>query len=224
VDSAVAVTDGKVLVTSAFLEQEQLGERALYCLKEADGSTLWKVPLKHNPWAGPTVAGGLVLVGGSTSRLDPGELAHAKGEVVAVDLVKGAVKWRKDFPGGIVAPVAVAGQAAIFTCTDGKVRALDLKTGITRWTYNAQAPCFAAPAIAGKLVYVADLKGKLHALSLVGGNKQWVLDIANHPSVKAPGAFYGSPVVHGGRIYLASCNLHGEFAFRPTVVVCIGDQ
>src|SRR5262249_54548841 len=69
VDSAVAVADGRVLAASAFLEQEQVGERALFCLKEADGSTLWKVPLKHNPWGGPTVAGDVVLVGGSAIRL-----------------------------------------------------------------------------------------------------------------------------------------------------------
>jgi outer membrane protein assembly factor BamB len=224
VDSAVAVTDGKVLAASAFLDQEQLGERVLYCLKEADGSTLWKVALKHNPWAGPTVADGLVLVGCSSTRLDPNELALAKGEVVAADLAKGTVKWRKPIPGGVVSPVAVHEQTAIFTATDGKVRAWDLKTGRTRWTYDAHAPLFAGPAIAGKTVYVADLKGKVHAVSLLSGTKQWVLDVAADPAVKSPGMFYSSPVVHGGRLYVATCNLAGENTFRPTVVVCIGEK
>ena len=34
---------------------------------------------------------------------------------------------------------------------------------------------------------------------------------------------YGGPVVQAGRIYVATCNLEGPFARKPTVVVCIGE-
>ena len=43
-------------------------------------------------------------------------------------------------------------------------------------------------------------------------------------SVKAPGMIYGGPIVHGGRIYVATCNLGGMFVNKPTAVVCIGDK
>ena len=68
------------------------------------------------------------------------------------------------------------------------------------------------------------LKGKVHALKLETGTKLWELDLNTHPDVKSPGMFYGAPVVHDGKIYLATCNLHGEAAWRPTTVVCLGES
>jgi hypothetical protein len=52
---------------------------------------------------------------------------------------------------------------------------------------------------------------------------KWKLDLAADP-VKAPGMVYGGPVVHGGRLFVATCNLEGPFARQPTAVVCIGEK
>ncbi len=35
---------------------------------------------------------------------------------------------------------------------------------------------------------------------------------------------YGGPVVHGGRLYVGTCNLEGPNARKETVVVCIGEK
>jgi hypothetical protein len=35
---------------------------------------------------------------------------------------------------------------------------------------------------------------------------------------------YGGPVVQRGRLYVATCNLEGRLASKPTVVVCIGEK
>jgi hypothetical protein len=43
-------------------------------------------------------------------------------------------------------------------------------------------------------------------------------------AVQAPGMIYGGPVVHGGKVYVATCNLEGPLARQPTVVVCIGAE
>ena len=69
-----------------------------------------------------------------------------------------------------------------------------------------------------------DLKGVLHAVGLADGAKKWTLDLGTDPAVKAPGMFYGGPVVQGGRIYAATCNLEGPNARQPTVLVCIGEK
>src|SRR6185295_17390541 len=74
VDAPVLVAGDKVFVTSAYLDKERLGERAVICLNAADGAELWKAPLKFNAWAGATLAGDRVIVPCSTIRYDPKEL------------------------------------------------------------------------------------------------------------------------------------------------------
>jgi outer membrane protein assembly factor BamB len=223
VDAPVAVIEDRVLAASAYLDDDKEGERALVCLRAGDGAVVWKAPLGLNPWAGPTV-GPYVLVGCSSIRLDPKEIPGARGEVVAVELDTGAVRWRKEVPGGVLSSVAVRAGLAVFTATDGKVRAWDALTGQERWSYDAGAPFFAGPAVTAQAVYAADLKGVVHALSLADGKKDWVLDLAADPATRATGMVYGSPLVHGGRLYLATANLDDPRGQAANVVVCIGDR
>jgi outer membrane protein assembly factor BamB len=223
VDAPVAVVEDRVLAASASLDDDKAGECALVCLKAGDGEVLWKTPLKLNPWAGPTV-GPYLLVGCSSIRLDPRALERAKGEVAAVELDTGKVKWRKDVPGGVLSAVAVKAGLAVFTATDGKVRAWDALTGEERWAYDAGSPFFAGPAVTDKAVYAADLKGVVHALSLADGKKEWTLDLAADPATKPAGGTYGSPVVKGGRLYLAAADPGDTRSRAANVVVCLGDK
>jgi outer membrane protein assembly factor BamB len=220
VDAPVAMIEDRVLAASSYLDDEKVGERALISLNADTGAVVWKTPLKLNPWAGPTI-GPYVLVGCSTARLDPRALEGARGEVVAIELDTGAVKWRKELPGGVVSAIAVREGLAIFTATDGKVRALDAHTGQERWTYDGRAPFFAGPAVTANTVYAADLNGVVHALKLTNGKREWTLDLATDKATKTSAMVYGAPIVNGGRLYLATCNLTKP---GPNVVVCIGDK
>ncbi len=225
VDAPVAVVDGKVFVASAYLDKEKHGDRAVFCLDAKDGKQLWRAPLGVNPWGGPTVAGDLVVVGGCTVGYDPKALKGAKGEVTCLDAKTGDVKWQKKIDaGGVLGCVAVADGLVIATATDGKVRAYDLASGEQRWRFEGKAPYFAPAALAGGLAYVADTAGVVTALDLKTGQSKWSLDLGADPAVKAPGMVYGGPVVQGGRLYIATCNLEGPFQGKPTVVVCIGDK
>jgi outer membrane protein assembly factor BamB len=223
VDAPVNVTGDRVLVASAYLDKEKAGDRALFCLDARTGGVVWRAPLPFNPWGGPSLAGDLVVLGGSTIGYDPKALRGARGFVAAYGLADGKERWRKDVAAGVVSCVALAKDLAVATATDGKVRAFDLATGERRWIYDAKAPFFAPPAVAGDVVYAGDLAGVLHAIDLTGGVGRWKLDLAADP-VKAPGMIYGGPTVHGGRLYLATCNLEGAAARRPTAVVCVGDK
>lgn len=223
VDAPVAVIGNRVLAASAYLDEEKIGERALVCLKAGDGAVLWKTPMKLNPWAGPTV-GPYLLVGCSNIRLDPKAVAGAKGEIVAIELDTGKVKWRKEVPGGILSSVAVKAGMAIFTATDGKVRAWDAFTGAEKWTHDAKTPFFAGPAVAQNAVYVADLKGVIHALNIADGRREWKLDLSTDSATKVTGMVYGSPVLHRDRLYLATCNLSEKAGRSQNVVVCIGEK
>ena len=143
---------------------------------------------------------------------------------MAVELDTGAVKWRKEVPGGVLSSVAVKAGLAIFTATDGKVRAWDAFTGQEKWSYDAKAPFFAGPAVAPNMVYVADLKGVVHALNLMDGKREWVLDLSTEVAPQAPRMVYGSPIVHRSRLYLATCNLGERATSNQNVVVCIGGR
>jgi outer membrane protein assembly factor BamB len=224
VDAPVAVAGDRVLVASAYLDKEKLGDRALYCLDAGTGETYWRAPLALNPWGGPSVSGNAVVVGGSSIGYDPKALKGAKGSVAVYDLGDGKEKWRKDVPGGVVSCVAVAGDLAVATATDGKVRAFELATGERRWVYDGKTPFFAPPAVTGGVVYAGDLKGVVHAIGLADGAVKWTLDLGTHPDVMAPGMIYGGPALHGGRLFVATCNLEGPFARKPTAIVCIGEK
>ena len=196
----------------------------MICLNGADGNPKWEVPLKINPWGGPTLAGDLVLVACSSIRFDKKLVANATGEIVAIDMNSGQVKWRKDVTGGVLSTVAVKNGLAVFTATDGKIRAWEAATGAEKWVYAGKAPFFAGPAVAGDVIYAADLSGVLHAVSLADGKGRWTLDVGTDPTVQAPGEVYGSPVLQNGQIYLATCNIDNEGAEQSNVVVCISDH
>jgi outer membrane protein assembly factor BamB len=224
VDAPVCVADGKVLVCTSYLGKEQAGERALYCLDAATGETVWKQPLALNPWGGASVLGDAVVVTGSTAGYYYAQLKGAKGDIQAFDLATGKPRWRKDVPGGVVGCAALADGLAVCTATDGKVRAYNLADGDRRWVYDAKAPVFAPPAVTGGVVYVGDLQGAVHAIDLKTGAAMWRLDLGADPAVKSPGMVYGGVTVSGGKLFVATCNLEGPLARKPTCAVCIGSK
>lgn len=224
VDAPVAVVGERVLVCSAFLDKEQVGDRALFCLDAKDGKILWRKPTPMNPWGGASVLDKLVIVAGSSVNYDPKEAKKAKGFIAAFDLESGDQKWLKDIPGGVVASVALADGMAIACATDGKVRAFDLASGERRWIYDAKTAVFAGAAISSGVAYVGDLNGTMHAITMADGKSKWTLSLATDPAVKAPGMIYGGPTLHGGKLYVATCNLEGPYARQPTAVVCIGSK
>jgi len=223
VDAPIAVVGEYVFAASAYLDAEKVGKCSLLCLKASDGSVVWDAKLNLNPWGGPTIAGHTILVGCSSIRFDRKLIPKAKGEVVALNVADGRVLWRQEVTGGVLSSIAFKDSLAIYTCTDGKIYARKYLTGELVWTYDAKTPFFAGAAIAGKVVYAADLKSMVHAVELSDGKKRWVFDVGSDPSVQARGTVFGSPVVHGGNLYVATCNLDGE-TDQPSVVVCLSDQ
>ena len=224
VDAPITVAGERVLAASARVEADKVGKSCLVCLNAADGSTVWEVPLPVNPWAGASVSGNLAVVGCSSVRFERKLIPQAKGQVLAVQVSDGKIAWQRDVPGGVLAPAALKNGLAVFTATDGKVRAFDLASGKDRWTYDAGAPFFGGPALAADTVYAADLAGNLHAVMLADGKKKWVLSLPADVAVQAPGGCYGSPVVHGGQIYLATSNLESDHADKPCGVLCVGEK
>ncbi|MDP6543894.1 MAG: YdjY domain-containing protein [Phycisphaerae bacterium] len=223
VDAPIAVAGEYVFAASAYLDAEKVGKRSLLCLRTAKGSVVWEAKLDMNPWGGPTIAGHVALVGCSSIRFDRKLIPKARGEVVALNVADGRVLWREDADGGVLSSVAAKNGLAVYTCTDGKIYARKYLTGKLVWTYDAKTPFFAGPAVTGKVVYAADLNSIVHAVDLSDGKKRWIFDVGSDPTVQTRGAVFGSPVVHGSNLYLATCNLDGA-TDQPSVVACLSDQ
>lgn len=223
VDAPVNIAGDKLLVPTSFLDKEKVGERALYALNTATGETAWKRELTYNPWGGASVAGDLAIVPGSSIGYYLKELKGAKGDVTALDLKTGEIKWRKEIPtGGVLGCVAVSDGLAVATATDGKVRAFKVADGERAWLYDCKMPVFAPPAVAGGVAYAVDLGGTIHAIDLKTGTPKWTFSIPKEGG--SPGMVYGGVTVHGGKIVVATCNLEGANAGKETVVMCIGQK
>jgi len=225
VDAPLAVAGGGnfVVAASAYLDAEKVGKRGLLCLKAADGSVAWEAKLDLNPWAGATVTGNIVLVGCSSIRFDRKLIPKAAGEVIAFDLFGGTVLWRQKAGGGVLSAIAVKDGLAVYTSTDGKVTARKCDTGKLVWTYDAKRPFFAGPALAGDVVYAVDLQTVAHAINLADGKVLWNFDVASDLAVQTRTSVFGSPIVSGGNLYLATCNLDGK-TDQPSAVVCLSDK
>jgi outer membrane protein assembly factor BamB len=213
----------KVLVPTAYLDKEKAGERALYALNAATGETVWKRDLAYNPWGGATIAGEVAIVPGSSIGYYYKDIKTAKGDVSAIDLKTGDVKWRKEIPtGGVVGCAAVSDGLVVCTATDGKVRAYKVADGERAWLYDCKAPVFAPPAVAGGVVYVGDLAGTVHAVDLKTGSAKWTFPLSKE--IGTASMIYGGVTVQGGKLVVATCNLEGPNVGKETAVVCIGSK
>jgi outer membrane protein assembly factor BamB len=83
-------------------------------------------------------------------------------------------------------------------------------------------PLFAPPTIAAGAVYVADLARTVHAIDLKKGEKVWTFPLAKEIGVSS--MVYGGITVHGGKLFLGTCNLEGPNIGKGTAVVCIGNK
>jgi outer membrane protein assembly factor BamB len=214
-DTSPAVAAGRVVVGSGRFTEERdgqevtVGDCAVVCLAAADGKLLWRQELSApdaarpmNPWGSPAIVWDTVLVGCSTCRFDPKELAGSRGAVVALDLKTGAEKWRKETPGGVLSSVAIADDRIVFCSADGGLHAL-APDGSDVWSVNLGAGVMAAPTVAGAFVYAVDVAGVVHARRLSDGAEVWRLDLAKALKGK-PGLVYGAPAAAGGRLFLGT--------------------
>ncbi|WP_165367674.1 PQQ-binding-like beta-propeller repeat protein [Phytoactinopolyspora endophytica] len=133
----------------------------------------------------------------------------AYGNLAALDLDSGAVRWQAAFGGGIVvgsSPV-VDGGLVLLACHGDRLVAVDPADGEARWSYQAPGPSrwpgrstAATPAVSDGVVYAAFSDGSVTALTIETGEPLW-----HHHT---DGAILSSPAVSGGRLYVGSNDGH----------------
>lgn len=147
---------------------------------------------------------------GAAWRIKTGELAAGRhllsvrvktaddrADLRAITIVVGAdvaaPVWRREFPAGIKAGPAVAGDRLVVARTDGVVTALDRHTGRDVWTFASGGEILGTPAWTSDHVVFGSGDGQVYAVD-AGGRPAWTYD--------AGGPVYGVPATDADTVYI----------------------
>ncbi|MEU7860493.1 PQQ-binding-like beta-propeller repeat protein [Nonomuraea sp. NPDC049141] len=120
------------------------------------------------------------------------------GDVTALDVVSGEVRWRSRITGTISFRPVVAGRTVYVGDDEGTTHALDAATGAPLWDFQAKGdqPMFKWSAtVVGGLVYTVGRDRTLYALDTATGKMRWRLPL--------PGGRDTGPVAADGAIYVS---------------------
>lgn len=84
----------------------------------------------------PIVNGATRLL--SQERAEPAGVPT--GELVAVDIRTGGIKWKRSFPASLFGPTTVTNDLVVMTASDGTISALGVDDGNEVWTTSASTP------------------------------------------------------------------------------------
>jgi len=170
------------------------------------GGRVWRFDTKKDEDDSTNVGGGLAIDQGTVYAV------NGLGELVALDAVKGVMKWRSDF--GVPArsaPTVVEGRIFLITIED-RLIALTTDNGRQLWDHQATNPTTSvlgspAPAYTDGLVIAGFGSGELTAMRAESGTVVWTDSLA--ASVVGGGladfsAIRGLPVIASGRVYAIS--------------------
>ena len=178
----------------------------VYAIDVSRGEVLWTHSTDNYVHGSPSVAEGLVVVGGcdgvvhvldAQSGINAGSVSigpqigasialvgthayfgHYANRFEAWDLDKGEVLWRyKDRAFPYFSSPAVRGDRVVFGGRDQRVHALDRRTGKLLWVHRTRGKVDASPVIAGQVVFIGSHDGRLRALDLSEGKVLWSHDM-----------------------------------------------
>jgi outer membrane protein assembly factor BamB len=170
----------------------------LVALDLATGAVRWRYTTPFQARNAPAIDGDTVVV------------ALGNGEVHAVALADGAVRWLQDIADGLDnlesslwAPPTIAG-GIVYVAVQGRMSALDLATGEPRWTRDlvpeyAWLGSLAAVAVAdGVAIANYSRQDGTTAWAAATGAKQWELKAGRTVAVNA------TPIAKDGRLYFVN--------------------
>ena len=172
-----------------------------------DGSKEWDAPvqLKATSRTGVTVDGSTAFVG------------DIRGNVYAIDMASGKLRWSADVNGFLESPMAAIDGNLLVSVngdsadTDAKLVALDAATGQPAWVYDTGHPGFmTSPAAAEGQVFVGvtsfGTTGSVPSLVSVdpasSPGPQAKGTVAWESDLPAPVTFATSPTIAGDRVFL----------------------
>lgn len=137
----------------------------------ATGNTVWRSDAGVKLSAGAGAGQGLALAGGS------------KGELVALDLAGGQLRWKASLSSEVTGQLLAAADTVIARTGDGRVHGLSAADGSRKWLYSRNLPVLSlrgsgGMALQDDVLYAGFPGGKLVALNAVNGAQLWEATVA----------------------------------------------
>lgn len=127
-----------------------------------------------------------------------------KGELIAVDLWTGKLKWKYQTKEPIVESSPAVGNGLVFIGDSvGVFHAVNASTGQGVWTYKTGGEIKSSPVIIGDRVLMGSYDGSLYCFQARDGKTVWQFKTENY--------VHGTPAVIDGVAYFAGCDeiFHG---------------
>ncbi len=151
------------LVRHDFLSDTTVWPRPDYSMnmKYPNVSQVWSVQEQSDIGAGTVAARKLVIT------------TNTAGEIKALDIRKGKVRWTFATGAKIYSTPAAEGKTVVAASANGMVHALDLRQGKLLWSFESGQPAVASPVISDGKVFITGSSGKCYALGLNDGRLLW---------------------------------------------------
>jgi outer membrane protein assembly factor BamB len=162
---------------------------------------LWTYEAGESIESSAAIYGGTVFVGSQ------------KGELVALDLESGSVKWKYSTKEPIGESSPCVGNGAVFIGDlSGVVHAVNINDGKGLWTYKTGDEIKSSPVLVGDRVLIGSYDGHLYCLSARNGSMLW--------KVRTDGPVHCTAGVNNGVAFIAGCDeMFARSGFRRARVV-----
>ncbi|TYT62770.1 PQQ-binding-like beta-propeller repeat protein [Natrialba swarupiae] len=152
-------------------------DRGVAAVDLEDGSLRWRAITDVDVSSAPTLADGVVYVGGSLNS----------EAVVALDATDGSERWRVRVGQYATTPAVADGTAYVGGGSEHAAYALEAATGEERWRVETDGRVWGAPTVVDDIVYVGSRGGTVYALEPADGETQWIASVGDdvHESIAA---------------------------------------
>jgi outer membrane protein assembly factor BamB len=191
---------------SAFLLRNNA---SLYAISRRTGRRRWKRHLGSLSASAPAYAYKKVFV-----TILKRFRTSKGGRVVAVRARNGSTRWSRKLPSRSESSPIVHRGKLFFGTEDGTVYALRTRDGAVVWRYRADGAVKGGPTLdeRRRRLYFGDYAGAVHALRVADGRRVWRAKVSSGPLGLGRGAFYSTPAVAYGRVYIGNTN-GGVYSF-----------
>ena len=197
VDASPTLDDGRVFVGSVLGDVYQ--ETAAMAVDARSGDMLWRIPAPLPVAASPAAAAGRVYFTLASGKLNE-DAEVPDGRLWCLNAEDGGKLWEFRAAGGIFGSPVLGDGLVFCAARDGFCYAFETAKGDPAWKQDLGEPVVTTPIVSGGRVFVLTIGGSLVALNANSGDILWRLDDVRSDD----GDVYSSPVLVGGRLYVAS--------------------